>query len=177
MRKNAEERAVARLAEIVALDCGIHPATARQIRTATALHDIGKLKIAGSILKKPGKLDEREFEIMKTHTTLGADMLSNIQGELGRMARNICRYHHEHWDGVHGYWGRRTDSLPLYVSIAAISDVFVALINERPYKTAWPPQAALEYIQKQAGTQFSPALVNRFLSLITHDKRIQAICN
>lgn len=159
-----EDKAVARLAELVALECGVHPVVAKQIRTATALHDVGKVKISTSILNKPGKLNEQEFEIIKTHTRLGAKILSGIEGGLGAMARLIALYHHEWYDGG-GYWGWHTCELPGYVSIAAISDVFTALIRERPYKAAWPPDEALAYIENQAGRQFSPALVKAFLPL------------
>jgi putative two-component system response regulator len=169
-----EDKAVARLAEIVALECGVHPAITRRIRTAAALHDIGKQKIPGDILSKPGKLSESEMAIMKTHTTLGAEMLSSIQGDIGTMVRTICLYHHEWYNGK-GYWGIYADELPVYVSIVGISDVFFALISERPYKDAWPPKEACDCIQSQAGTQFSPELVRVFLSLIYTDSRIPAI--
>lgn len=169
-----EIRAVARLSALLAQECGIHPTAAKRIGTAAALHDIGKIQIPADILNKPEPLDKREFEIIKTHTVLGADMLSSIQGEVGIVARKVCRYHHEHYDGG-GYWGKYTDELPLYVSITAISDVFVALVSERPYKSAWPPQEALDYIQSKAGTQFNPVLAQSFLSLIRNDSRVPAI--
>lgn len=169
-----EAAAVARLSEIVALECGVHPAVVRQIRVAAALHDIGKQKIPGSILNKPGKLTGREFEIVKTHTILGAEMLAGIQGGLGEMARTIALYHHEWYDGG-GYWGKHTCELPCYVSFAAISDVYVALISNRTYKTAWPEEEACDYIQNQAGTQFSPALVKTFLALVRNDSRVPEI--
>ena len=169
-----EGRAVARLAEIMALEQGSSLATARQIRTAAALHDIGKQKIPASILNKPGKLTRQEFEVVKTHTVLGAKMLANFQGELGEMARITALYHHE-WHNGCGYWGKRADTLPYYVSIIAIADVFTALICERPYKRAWPPGEVMEYIQNQSGTQFSPALVDFFLSMVRGDSRVPAL--
>lgn len=169
-----EDKAVARLAEIVALECGLHPTVTERLRAAAALHDIGKQRIPESILDKPGKLDEREFKVMKTHTVLGAEMLLSIQDELGGMARTICLYHHEWYDGS-AYLGRRTDELPAYVSIVSICDVLVALLSERPYKHTWPPSEALGYIQNQAGTQFSPSLVKIFISLVRNDSRVLAI--
>jgi len=173
MKNFSEDAAVARLAEIVALECGVHPATARQIRTAAALHDIGKQKIPGNLLNKSGKLTGREFEIVKSHTRLGAGMLASIQGNLGEMARTIALYHHERYDGK-GYWGIRTCELPCYVPVVAISVVFVALISKRPYKSAWPPEEALDYIQNQAGLQFNPVLVGTFISLVRSDNSISA---
>ena len=169
-----EEKAVARLTEIVVLACGAAPAEAKQIRTAAALHDIGKQKIPKYILNKPGKLTEREFEVVKTHTTLGAEMLGSFQGELGEMARVTALYHHERYDG-RGYWCKRTNELPLYVAATGISDVFAALVCARPYKQKWPPQEAIDYISNNAGTQFDPLLVAVFLPLVREDCHVRAL--
>jgi putative two-component system response regulator len=152
----------------------VTPAEARQIRIAAALHDIGKQKIPDSILNKPGKLTEREFQIVKTHTTLGAEMLRCFKGELGKKARLISQYHHEKFNGG-GYWGKRMDELPFYVSVTAIADVFCALICSRPYKNPWPPSDALDYIQDQVGRQFNPELVAVFIPLARNDGRVRAI--
>ena len=169
-----EDKAVGRLTEIIALQCGVCSSKAKQIRTAATLHDIGKQRIPAEILNKPGKLDAHEFEIIKTHTTLGAEILVSIQGELGVMARECCLYHHEWFDGK-GYWGRRIGDLPYYLQYVAISDVFAALISERPYKHAWPPAEAVQYIQSKAGTQFDPELVEVFLYLVRDDSRVKAL--
>jgi len=169
-----ETKTVARLTEIIALECGVSSAAAKQIRTAAALHDVGKQKIPKSILNKPGKLTHQEFEIVKTHTVLGAKILNDIEGELGEMARIIAMYHHERYDGG-GYWGRRTGELPVYVSITAIADVFTALVCARPYKQPWPPFEALAYIENQTGMQFDPALTAVFLPLARNDSRVSAL--
>jgi putative two-component system response regulator len=147
---------------------------ARQIRTAAALHDIGKLKIPSGILDKPGKLDAREFEIMKTHTKLGAEMLAPLCGELGVMARTVCEFHHEKQDAS-GYWGVPAADLPDYVGIVSIADVYVACRSVRAYKAAWTEAATLDYIRAQAGTQFSPELTELFVSLVLSDSRVPAI--
>ena len=165
---------MAHLAMLIAQAYGVHPAVARQIRTAAALHDVGKLKLPAELLNKPAKLEPHEFEVIKTHTVLGAEMLNSIQGGVGEMARNCCRWHHERFDGS-GYWGRRTDDLPFYVPIISICDVAVALLSERPYKEAWPPNETLEYIKNNAGKQFSPELVEVFLWTIRNDNRVPAI--
>jgi putative two-component system response regulator len=143
------------------------------MRVTALLHDIGKLKIPQEIINKPGKLDAREFEIIKTHTTLGAEILSGIQGGLGVMVRAVCLYHHE-WHNGGGYWGLCAGELPAYIPIVSICDVYFALTNERPYKQAWSVQAALDYIQNQAGAQFSYELVEVFIPLI-HDGGAAAI--
>ena len=171
-----EDSAVKRLAELIALEHGVSPGVAKRIRIAASLHDIGKRSIPDEILNKPGKLTERERDIMKTHTVLGAEMLKSIQGELGEMARACCRWHHEWYNGG-GYWGRRTEELPFYLPYISISDVFTALVSERVYKAAWPPAEAMSYIQSMAGTQFSPELTAIFLRLIQNDSRVAAIFN
>ncbi|MDL2232151.1 HD domain-containing protein [Ruminococcaceae bacterium OttesenSCG-928-L11] len=169
-----ENKIVGRLAEILALSYGYPHYTARQIRIAASLHDIGKQKIPPEIVGKPGKLTADEFEIMKKHTIIGAELLGGMEGSLGKMAREICLNHHE-WHNGGGYWGRRLDDLPDFVQFVAISDVFTALLSERVYKQPWPPHEATAYIQKQAGTQFSPELVEVFLWLVQHDKRVSAL--
>ncbi len=160
-----ESKRVARLCELLALEQGYPPAKAKQIGTAGALHDIGKQKIPQEILDKPGKLTAREFEIMKTHTVLGAEMLASLRGELGEMARTVCLYHHEKWDGS-GYWGVRAGDLPDYVPIVSIADVYVACRSVRPYKPAWPLERAAEYIQAQAGSHFAPELAAAFAAML-----------
>ena len=159
------------LSEIMAQKCSLHPDVARRLRTAAALHDIGKSKIPGEILNKPDALYNEEWEIMKTHTVLGAEILTDIKGELGEMACLIAQYHHEKWDGS-GYWKKYADDLPLYIPIVTIVDMFVALLSERAYKAKWSYENAVEYIQKQAGTYFNPSLVDIFINLVEHDKNV-----
>jgi putative two-component system response regulator len=139
------------------------------------LHDVGKSGVPASILNKPGKLSAREFEIMKEHTRLGAEMLTSLQGDLGIMAQNIAEFHHEWYDGSKSYWGKRARDLPAYVSIVSICDVFTALVAKRPYKEPWPPKDAIAYIQNKAGTQFCPELVRVFTRMIRNDSRVPAI--
>lgn len=169
-----EDKAAAQLAEILALEYGIPPDKAKQIRIAAALHDIGKQKIDKKILDKPGKLTATEFEVVKTHTILGAEMLSSIQGALGEKVRNICLWHHERFDGG-GYWGKRADDIPSYVEIVTIADVFTALVCKRPYKEAWPPEEAIAYMEVQSGKQFNPDLIAVFIPLAKNNSQVQAI--
>lgn len=171
-----ESKAVGRLCEILALAYGEPPHKARQIRIAASLHDVGKQRIKKAILDKPGKLTPQEFEVVKTHTILGAEMLSGLEGELGKMARDCAMWHHE-WHNGSGYWGKRMGDLPQFVAFTAISDVFCALIHRRCYKEPWPPREAMDYIQKQAGTQFSHELAEVFLWLVQYDSRVTAIFN
>ena len=174
MKAFHEDKLVAKLAEIIALECGIIPAKAKQIGIAAMLHDIGKQKISPKLLNKPGKLTAEEFEQMKSHTTIGAEMLNSIQGELGVMVRTIAEFHHEKRDGS-GYWGKRLCELPPYVEIVALADIFTALACVRPYKKSWPPEEVLAYIENLSDTHFSPALVEMFISLVLNDSRVAAV--
>jgi putative two-component system response regulator len=169
-----ENKAVGRLSELIALEYGLDPAYARQIRAAAALHDVGKIRIPREILDKPGELTAREFDIVKTHTTIGAEMLKDIKGGLGKMARTICELHHENYDGT-GYFGKYTDELPIYIQFVRIADTFTALVSQRAYKAAWPPKEAIDYIQSKAHTHFAPELVSVLLELVRNDSRIPEI--
>jgi putative two-component system response regulator len=161
----AEDCAVAALAEGLALRRGYSPKASRQLRIAARLHDIGKQYIPARLLCKRGELTACEMEIIKTHTTLGAELLAGVQGEIGGMVRAVCLYHHEWHDGG-GYWGKCAGDIPAYVPLVAIADVYMALTTARPYKTPWPRAAALDYLRQRAGTQFSRELVDEFHALI-----------
>ena len=102
---------------------------------------------------------------MKTHTTLGAKMLSGGRFALLQLAEEIARTHHERWDGA-GYLGLSGDTIPVAGRIVAVADVFDALTNERPYKKAWSRSDAIEEIQRQSGHQFDPRVVDAFLEVI-----------
>jgi putative two-component system response regulator len=170
----SEEKAVGRLAGILALECGETEKEAGMIKAAAAMHDTGKQKIDAAILNKPGKLTAREFEIMKTHTVLGAEMLKSVQGELGEMARQIALWHHERWDKT-GYWGKDPRTLPRYLRYVSLADVFTALLSVRAYKHAWPPEEALAYIGTQSGAIFDPLAVEAFIPLVRNDPRVRAL--
>jgi len=170
-----EIKAVGILTEMLALECGYSPEKSRQIRIASVMHDCGKRFIPANIRDKPGKLTPQEFEIMKTHTTLGHEFLSSLYGELGQMARAIAMYHHEHFFGDGGYWGVPASTLPRYVGIVSLCDVLCSLLYRRVYKPAWPPEEALAYIQSKAGTQFCPELADIFIRMIRTKDCISAI--
>ncbi len=138
---------------------------------ASVLHDIGKVGIPDSILLKPGKLSEDEFEIMKTHTTIGSEVLHNISSALTgdaiylKHCEDICKYHHERWDG-HGYpEGKKGLDIPLSARILSIVDVYDALVAERCYKAAMPHEKAVDIIKEGAGTQFDPDIIEVFLEV------------
>jgi HD-GYP domain-containing protein (c-di-GMP phosphodiesterase class II) len=149
----------------------LNPQVVRDIKNNAAIHDIGKVAIPDSILKKPGRLDEQEWRIMKTHAAVGADILREIRDELRifrqnfyEVAENIARYHHEKWDGTGYPEGLAGCDIPLEARIVAVADVFDALSSPRVYKPAWPLEAAFSELQAIAGTHLDPELVKIFLS-------------
>jgi putative two-component system response regulator len=135
------------------------------IRRAAPLHDIGKIGIPDSILLKPARLTDSEFETVKRHTTIGAEILSGSKSSLLRLAERIALTHHERWDGGGYPAALPGQEIPLAGRIVAIADVFDALTHERPYKQAWPVHAAVAEVTAQRGQQFDPGLVDAFTTL------------
>jgi putative two-component system response regulator len=142
------------------------------IRRAAPLHDVGKIAISDLILLKPGKLTPQEFESMKTHTKIGAQMLSGGRFPLLQLAEQIALTHHERWDGS-GYIGLHEEAIPIAGRIVTVADVFDALTSERPYKKAWPINEAVEEIQRQSGRQFDPRVVEAFLKVIDQEMSLR----
>ena len=139
------------------------------IARAAALHDIGKVGIPDRILLKPGKLNEVEFAVMQTHTTIGADLLLNLMHDHGsylmiKMGAEVARAHHEWWDGSGYPKGLRGEGISLAARIVALADVYDALTSKRIYKSAWEHSDALDTIRTQAGKQFDPLLTEIFLA-------------
>ena len=135
----------------------------RLISTASTLHDIGKISIPGAVINKPGRLTSEEFEIMKTHTTVGSDMMDNLpshqQDPLVKVARSICRWHHERWDGRGYPDGLKGDEIPISAQIVALADVYDALTSPRVYKPAIPHSKAVEMILDGQCGVFNPLLM------------------
>ncbi len=133
------------------------------ISTASALHDVGKIAIPGEILNKPGKLTKEEFEIMKTHTLAGAEMLDQIpyyrEEALTKMAYQICRWHHERYDGRGYPDGLKGEEIPISAQIVALADVYDALTSVRVYKPAFTHEKALEMIVNGECGTFNPLLL------------------
>jgi len=126
---------------------------------ASPMHDIGKIGVPDKILLKPGKFEPEEWEIMKTHAQIGADILSGDDSPMMSMARDIALTHHEKWDGSGYPNGLSGEDIPLVGRVSALADVFDALTSARPYKNAWPIDEAMDYIKEQSGKQFDPTLV------------------
>ena len=155
---------VGRLAAALGLRAGWPGDKLDQIRRAASLHDIGKIAIPDRILLKPGKLTPEEFEIMKTHSEIGAKTLANSRFPIVQLAEQIAHYHHEKWNGS-GYYGLAGAAIPLAARIVALADVFDVLTHVRPYKQAWPVEEALARIARDSGSHFDPHLVPPFLQL------------
>ncbi len=152
---------MSRLSYRLALAVGMDRDRAEMLLQASALHDIGKIGIPDRVLLKPGKLDADEWELMKTHTTIGAQLLAGSSSDVVQMAERIALTHHERWDGQGYPLGLSGDDIPLESRICTIADVFDALVSERPYKKAWPVSEALDEIARMSGSSFEPALAVR----------------
>jgi len=156
---------VGQMAALLARQIGMPDGQVALIRRAAPLHDVGKIGVPDSVLLKLGKLTAEEFEIVKTHTTIGARILSGSRFTILRLAEEIAFNHHERWDG-NGYAGITGSAIPLAGRIVAVADVFDALTQKRPYKAAWPVAEAMAEIDRQRGRQFDPTLVDAFLRVV-----------
>ena len=163
---------VGQMAALIAKQIGLPDAQVSLIRRAAPLHDVGKIGIPDSILLKLGKLTAEEFEVVKTHTVIGARILSGSNFPIMRLAEEIAFSHHERWDGS-GYAGISRDAIPLAGRIVTVADVFDALTQQRPYKDAWSVDDAVSEIERQSGRQFDPVLVDAFLRVIESGNRLQ----
>ena len=135
--------------------------------TSSQLHDVGKIAIPDAILKKPAKLTEEEFAIMKTHTQIGVNAISRMETQTSdrsffEYAKIFAGAHHEKWDGSGYPKGLKGTDIPLEGRIMAIADVYDALVSERHYKAAMPPEKAVEIIENGRGTHFDPQLIDIF---------------
>jgi len=151
----------------------------RDVTNHAAIHDIGKVAIPDAILKKNGKLTPEEWEIMKTHSSVGSDILLDMKQDLTifrqdfyEVATNIARHHHEHWDGTGYPDGLKADTIPLEARIVAVADVFDALSTKRVYKEAWSFEDSIRELRASAGTHLDPVLVALFLD---HEDEVRAI--
>ena len=141
------------------------------IYKAAPLHDIGKVSIPDSILLKPGILTEEEFEFMKSHSAIGAETLDKTSAHLQNgsflsMARDICHFHHEKWDGTGYPTGKKGEEIPLAARIMSIADVFDALVAKRVYKDPLPIGDVVEIIKNYSGKNFDPIIAEVFLENI-----------
>jgi putative two-component system response regulator len=149
----------------VARRLGLDERAVETILFASPMHDLGKIGIPDRILMKPADLDPTEWKIMKEHTVIGADILKGSAAEFIKLGETIARSHHEKWDGS-GYPDRlKGREIPMAARIAAIADVFDALISRRPYKEAFSEEKSLAIIQEKRGSHFDPDVVDAFFAV------------
>ena len=157
---------MSKISVILGRASGMNSRQCDMLLNASPMHDIGKIGIPDSILLKPGKLTGEEWQIMKRHPVIGADILAGDQSELLIMARQIALTHHEKWDGSGYPNGLAGTDISMEGRIVAIADVFDALTSERPYKHAWPVDEAVQFIKDNSDRHFDPQLVSLFLENI-----------
>lgn len=163
---------ISRFSVCLSRAAGLDPATTDLIFSGSPMHDIGKIGIPDRILFKPSTLDDGEWAIMRTHTTIGAELLAGHDSPLMKTAAQIALTHHERWDG-HGYpKGLSGEEIPIEGRIVALCDVFDALISKRPYKDRWSVEEAVREITVGAGNAFDPTLVRAFEDAIAEIREI-----
>lgn len=159
-------RRVAHYSKTLALLYGRSEEESEILFVASTMHDMGKIAIPDAILLKPGKLDVDEFKIMKTHAQVGYKLLSGSNLPILKMAAEIAYQHHEHYNGMGYPLGLKDKDISICSKIVALVDVFDALVSDRVYKKAWKLEKVLDTIEKEAGNQFDPILVELFLKNI-----------
>ena len=148
---------------VIGLAAGIDEAENELLFQTSPMHDVGKLGIQDRIILKPGKLNREEWEIMKNHTVIGANIMGDHNSELLKTARTIALTHHEKWDGSGYPQGLSGTTIPLVGRIVALADVFDALTSERPYKKAWSFDKTINFIKENKAKHFDPGLTEVFL--------------
>jgi putative nucleotidyltransferase with HDIG domain len=156
---------VGHLAARLAREIGLSNREVALVHRTAPLHDIGKIAIPDSILLKPGRLTEQEFEVVKMHAAVGARVLAGGGTDLLEAAEAIARHHHERWDGGGYPGGLAGAAIPVAARIVHLADVFDVLVHERPYKESWTVEAAADEIRRGAGTDFDPEVVQAFTRL------------
>ena len=156
---------VAEMVRQIALEMNLATDEAELMGKAALLHDIGKVAIPDLILLKPGGLTNQEFSRMKLHAQIGGDILKGSKSSLLQRAELIARFHHEWWNGT-GYQTLEGTDIPLAARITAVSDVYDALMSDRPYKRAWKKETALAEMRRLSGTHFDPNVVEAFFRVV-----------
>jgi len=166
-RSNETGNHVKRVAEysyLLAKHYGLSDEETETLKIASPMHDIGKVSIPDNILKKPGPLDSGEWEIMKTHSIIGRDLLAHSDRPILKAASIVAGEHHERWNGSGYPYGLAKDDIHIFGRITAVADVFDALGSDRVYKKAWPLEKILDYFITEKEKHFDPDLVELFLN-------------
>lgn len=163
--------------EALARQMGFDEHSTKTIRYAAVMHDIGKIGIPDLILLKPDKLDENEWKIMKSHPIIGAKILKDSDAEFIKVGEIIALTHHEKWDGSGYPNALKGTEIPIEGRIAALTDVFDALLSKRPYKEAFSIEKAEAIINQRRGTHFDPDVVDAFLAIKEEILAIKMACD
>ena len=164
---------ISHYSRILARAIGYSETDAQELFYAAPMHDVGKIGIPDHILLKPGKLDEQEWEVMRQHTSIGAQIIGEHSSSLLQLAAELALCHHEKWDGSGYPNGLKGEEIPMGARIIAVVDVFDALSSERPYKKPWPLEQTLDFIKSNSGSHFQPELVEAFLANIEQILKVQ----
>lgn len=157
---------------LLACKAGLTDVEADQMMSASIMHDIGKIGIPDDVLLKPAKLTPEEFEIIKKHTKIGAEIIGEHETKLLELSRVVALTHHEKWNGSGYPNGLKGDGIPFAGRLTAIADIFDALTSMRPYKEAWSVDKALDWIKKESGEALDPKLVPMFIEMRTEVEKI-----
>jgi HD-GYP domain-containing protein (c-di-GMP phosphodiesterase class II) len=139
------------------------------VKLGALFHDIGTIGVPETILRKPGALDEREWQEVRAHSSIGANLLSNVP--MLERVRPIVLSHHERYDGTGYPQGLREDQIPLAAQIIAVADAFASMTEGRPYRAAVPQADAVRELRANAGTQFNPVVVEAFIAVVTSERK------
>ncbi|CAH6896783.1 Response regulator [Vibrio chagasii] len=154
---------VAKLSALLAKHSGLSHREVEMIEIISPMHDVGKISVPESILDKPGKLTEQEWEVMKLHTTAGYNLLKSGSGDITNLAAIIANEHHERWDGAGYPNGKSGEEIHLFARITAVADVFDALLSARCYKEPWSLDMVVDLFERECGYQFDPNLTQLLL--------------
>lgn len=157
---------MSRYCEKTALAYGLDNKEVELLLNASPMHDVGKIGIPDGILQKPGRLDEKEREVMNSHAYIGSKIIGRHDSPILNTAAIIAYEHHEKWDGTGYPRGLKGEEINIFSRITAIADVFDALTSKRVYKDIWPVEDAVDLIKNERGKHFDPAVVDAFLSIL-----------
>ena len=158
---------------VIARGLNLPPDEVELIQHASRMHDVGKVAVPESILRKPAALDSQEWTVMREHSAIGSRILENSESELLQAGQVIALHHHERWDGGGYPNGLAGDDIPLWGRICAVADVFDAVTSERPYKPAFPNEEALQLLRNGRGKHFDPKVIDVFFECLQDILAIQ----
>ena len=164
---------MSRMCAALARAAGQEVQWAHMLQVAAPLHDVGKIGVPDHVLLKPGRLTPEELTLMRAHPTIGGEIIPEHPAEVIRMAKRVSLTHHERWDGAGYPVGLKGEEIPLEGRIAAICDVYDALVSRRPYKEPWPKEKALAHLRENAGSHFDPSLIDAFFTILPEIDSIQ----